>query len=43
MQTDYEWHEFIEAQIRFGEDAVSITIDANNTRVAEKTLPAGIV
>lgn len=36
VQTDYEWHEFIEAVIDFKGDEIYIAINANNQRIAEE-------
>lgn len=36
VQTDYEWHEFIEAIIRYDEETVSIQLLANNAELANK-------
>ena len=37
VQTDYEWHEFIEGRIEFTGDGVSASLLANATPVAEET------
>lgn len=37
VQTDYEWHEFIEAIVRYESDSVSIQLLANNTELANKS------
>jgi len=40
VQTDYEWHEFIEAIVTFGEDETIALIVASNTQIARETFPA---
>jgi hypothetical protein len=37
VQTDYEWHEIIEAIVQFGAESVTIALTANSTHLAEKT------
>jgi hypothetical protein len=37
VQTDYEWHEYIEAIIKFGVREVTVKLLANNTEVAHET------
>ena len=39
VQTDYEWHEFIEAIVHFDEETISVQLIANNTEVANKSFP----
>ena len=36
VQTDYEWHEFIEAEVMFTETAVKITLRANGVEQASR-------
>tara|TARA_B100000401_G_scaffold423532_1_gene351496 strand:- start:379 stop:660 length:282 start_codon:yes stop_codon:yes gene_type:complete len=42
VQTDYEWHEFIEAQIVFETTEIIVTLSANKTQLGRKSfkLPA---
>lgn len=40
VQTDYEWHEFIEAIIIFKEKEISVSLCASNLEVAFETYPA---
>jgi len=37
VQTDYEWHEFIEAELRFSADDVRLRLIANNAELASET------
>ncbi len=37
VQTDYEWHEFIEARIDCSDANIQITIDANSARIADES------
>ncbi len=37
VQTDYEWHEFIEGRVDFGPDQVTASLLANNASVAQET------
>ena len=39
VQTDYEWHEFIEAIITFGERETTISLNASNAEIASETYP----
>lgn len=39
VQTDYEWHEFIEADVQFQKDNVRLTLLANKTVIADETVP----
>ena len=39
VQTDYEWHEFIEAIVDVTKDTVNIRLLASNTEVASLTAP----
>ena len=41
VQTDYEWHEFIEAEINVAPDQSSITLRANAKVLIEETFPGG--
>ena len=41
LQTDYEWHELIEAIVRFEPGKISATIFANNAEVAHRIFPSG--
>ena len=36
VQTDYEWHEFIEARVTLQGDMVSIGVEASNIKIAEQ-------
>jgi hypothetical protein len=40
VQTDYEWHEFIEATITFNEKEISVSLCASNEEIAFETYPA---
>jgi hypothetical protein len=40
VQTDYEWHEFIEATITFNEKEISVSLCASNVEIAFETYPA---
>ena len=40
LQTDYEWHEFIEATITFNEKEISVSLCASNVELAFETYPA---
>ena len=40
LQTDYEWHEFIEATITFNEKEISVSLCASNVEIAFETYPA---
>ena len=37
VQTDYEWHEFIEADIVLSESEIVITLSANNAALGSET------
>ena len=37
IQTDYEWHEFIKADIVLSESEISITISANNATLGSES------
>lgn len=37
VQTDYEWHEYIEAVVRFSDDLCRISLSANNQALLEET------
>lgn len=39
VQTDYEWHEFIEAVVSYSEELIDASIYANNTKIIAKTCP----
>ena len=43
VQTDYEWHEFIEAIIDVTADAVNVRLLASNTEVASLTAPRTLI
>ncbi|MGV0036309.1 MAG: hypothetical protein ACNYPE_15660 [Candidatus Azotimanducaceae bacterium WSBS_2022_MAG_OTU7] len=40
VQTDYEWHEFIEAIIVFGEKEITISLRASNEEIACERYPS---
>lgn len=40
VQTDYEWHEFIEVIVTFSEQENSICLRASNVEIACETYPA---
>lgn len=37
VQTDYEWHEFIEAEINLDQDSTAITLRANSQTLVHET------
>ena len=37
VQTDYEWHESIEATVNYEEEQVSVCLSANHAELATKT------
>ena len=37
VQTDYEWHEFIEADVVLSESEIVITLSANNATLGSET------
>ncbi len=39
VQTDYEWHEFIEAIVSYEADRVSVRLTANDAELAHQTFP----
>jgi hypothetical protein len=39
VQTDYEWHEFIEATISFTENKAIVKLAANGAEILQETLP----
>lgn len=39
VQTDYEWHEFIEAVIEIGDDAIVTTVSANGAELTRDRRP----
>ncbi|MFP6809336.1 MAG: hypothetical protein VB957_19445 [Pseudomonadales bacterium] len=39
VQTDYEWHEFIEALVTISEGRISAKLIANNTEIAHENYP----
>jgi len=41
VQTDYEWHEFVEAEIDFATDEIRLVLVANKAVIAEKTFKTG--
>ena len=41
VQTDYEWHEFVEAQIDFSADEIRLVLIANKAVIAEQTFKPG--
>ncbi|MEK9868747.1 MAG: hypothetical protein VXA40_07975 [Gammaproteobacteria bacterium] len=41
VQTDYEWHEFVEAQIDFSADEIRLVLIANKAVLAEQTFKPG--
>lgn len=43
VQTDYEWHELIEAIIKFDTREVTVKILANNSEVAAKSYTRGVL
>jgi hypothetical protein len=40
VQTDYEWHEFIDVIITFSEKKITISLRASSAEIACKTYPA---
>ena len=40
VQTDYEWHEFIEVIVTFDEKETTISLLASNSEIASVTHPA---
>ena len=40
VQTDYEWHEFIEVIVTFDEKEITISLLASNLEIASETHPA---
>ena len=42
VQTDYEWHEFIEAILTFTEKEIGISLRASNSEIAGETYPVQI-
>ena len=42
VQTDYEWHEFIEAIVTFTEKEIGISLRASNSEIAGQTYPVQI-
>lgn len=42
VQTDYEWHEFIEVIVTFSEKEITISLRASNTEIACETYPTQI-
>ena len=42
VQTDYEWHEFIEAIVTFTEKEIGISLRASNSEIACETYPVQI-
>jgi hypothetical protein len=41
VQTDYEWHEFVEATAFFTQTEVQVKIAANNSNLLEETITLG--
>lgn len=41
VQTDYEWHEFVEAEIDFSADEIRLVLIANKAVIAEQTFKPG--
>lgn len=41
VQTDYEWHEFIEGIVHAGSNAVEVTVLANKTEIARESFAQG--
>ena len=39
VQTDYEWHEFIEVIVTFDEKVITISLRASNSEIACETYP----
>lgn len=39
LQTDYEWHEFIEGVVHYGKDVISARILANNQELISRQYP----
>ena len=42
VQTDYEWHEFIEAIVTFTEKEIGISLRASSSEIAGETYPVQI-
>ena len=42
VQTDYEWHEIIEAIVTFTEKEIGISLRASNSEIAGQTYPVQI-
>ena len=42
VQTDYEWHEFIEATVTFTGKEIGISLRASNSEIAGETYPTQI-
>jgi hypothetical protein len=42
VQTDYEWHEFIEVIVTFSGKEITISLRASNTEIACETYPTQI-
>ena len=42
VQTDYEWHEFIEAVVTFTKKEIGISLRASNSEIAGETYPTQI-
>lgn len=40
VQTDYEWHEFIEVIVTFDKKEITISLRASNSEIACETYPA---
>lgn len=40
VQTDYEWHEFIEVLVTFDEKEITISLHASNSQIACENYPA---
>ena len=40
VQTDYEWHEFIEATVSLSDEQISVTLNANGVVIASNTIAA---
>ncbi len=43
VQTDYEWHESIEAIVNYEEDQVSVRLTANHTQLAARTFHRTVI
>ena len=39
VQTDYEWHEFIQGTITRSDDSITMMLSANNVEIARRDFP----